>query len=123
MKRLAVCAAAMAAVIGVSVYSLFTVRESSRTITALVEAALDDSNAPERTLSLIGEADERWQAMRPKLDLFVRTDRLDEISCLISRLGAMYESGSDDFAAECLELEERLRLIFRDELPRAEMVL
>ena len=111
MKRLIICAIAMTVVVFVSFYARHLVRDRSETICNMTDSVLAAADRPETALARLAALEERWSSIRRGLGFFVRADKLEEISCRVVRLRAMYTEGSDDFAAECLELEERLRLL------------
>ena len=111
MKRLVICGALMAVVIFVSLYARHTVLDRSESLCGMTDAVLAAYREPDTALARLDELERRWSSVRERLGFFVRADRLEEISCRVARLKAMYTEGSDDFAAECLELEERLRLL------------
>ncbi|MBR4622879.1 MAG: DUF4363 family protein [Ruminococcus sp.] len=117
MKRTGICAAAMLAVILVSAFSLGTVRKSSVTLSEAAEGVLEAAERGE-AMPAIEELEGKWNELRPKLGYFVKTEIIEEIGSIISRLGEMYAQGSDDFRAECSELEERLDAMYRSELPQ-----
>ncbi|GEM_PF-4107360 len=111
MKRLVICGLLMAVVAFVSLYARHSVLDRSESLCDMTDAVLAAYREPDTALARLDELERRWSSVRRQLGFFVRTDRLEEISCRVARLKAMYTDGSDDFAAECLELEERLRLL------------
>ncbi|MBR1765284.1 MAG: DUF4363 family protein [Ruminococcus sp.] len=111
MKRLIICGVAMAVVVLVSFYARHLVRDRSEMICNMTDSVLAAADRPEAAIARLEDLEERWRSIRRALGFFVRADKLEEISCRVVRLRAMYTEGSDDFPAECLELEERLRLL------------
>ncbi len=118
MKRLVLCIVIIAAIVAAGVWSCEEVLIKNRKLYGFireVEADFSQGMPAEESISALENYFE--EDYRPALAVFINDEKLYEMSEAVSRLRPMYESGCDEFSAECAALEARADSIYRGELP------
>lgn len=119
MKRVAIAAALLAAIMICSAASALIIRAENRELAAVTEEISEYSRAGDAKKA--AEAAERftelWKRFERKMSVFVRDDKLGELSASAAKVPAYIAAANDELDAELESIRRRLDLIYRSELP------
>lgn len=118
MKRFIISIAIICAIVAAGIFSCAAVYEKNTRlyghITGVLEAYGSDGDVGSEISSLESFFEKEYA---PGLCRIVNDERIGEISVMISRLRAMYQSDCDEFTSECEAIKKSAENIFRAELP------
>lgn len=118
MKRVIICLSIIAIIIAVGAFTIRSVSINNDRlyghIDAVISAYESDGDVPSEIEKL---RDFFLNDYMPKLGCVINDDLLGELWTGISRLEPMYDSGCDEFTAECESLRSGAKKIYYDELP------
>ena len=118
MKRLVVCLAIIGAIIAAGIFSCAVVSSKNDKLYGYIQSVEEKYNAGESPEAEIAALDGFFKtSYAPGLACIVNDDELSELAIGISKLLPMYESGCDEFTAECEAIRMGARRIYRDEVP------
>ena len=118
MKRLAVCIAIIAAIIAAGIFSVDAVSEKNKKLYGRIDSVLEAYGAGGETAEAISELEDYFHGdYAPRLACIVDDDSLFEMSVSVNKLRAMYESGCDEFTAECEAIRAGAEKILKSEAP------
>ncbi len=124
MKRLAVCIAIIAAIVAAGVFSIGLVSSKNERLYGMVRGVIETYEAGGDVSGRINELTDFFKEdYAPKLACVVNDGMLAEMAASASKLEAMYQSGCDEFTAECEALLTGADRILRSELPAAYRVM
>lgn len=119
MKRVAIAAALLAAIMICSTASALIIRAENRELAAVTEEISEYSKAgdTEKAAEAAERFTELWKRFERKMSVFVRDDKLGELSASAAKVPAYIAAANDELDAELESIRRRLDLIYRSELP------
>lgn len=124
MKRIIISISIMALIVAVGVAALITAYSENDRLYGKIESVV-------RAYESGGDVSKEIEALKkffkqsyaPALGAFVDDETLGELLSFINRLAPMYESGCDEFTAECEALRTEAEKIYLGELPSVFRIL
>ena len=118
MKRLALCAFIMAAVIFSSVFSLVMLDSASDELYVHIDDCLEayysgDEGIEEKIDSL----EVYWGEYYVKASFLTRSSSLDDVSCTAARLMPLLKENGEEFTAELNSIRYRAFLLYESQVP------
>lgn len=119
MSRVITAISIITAIIAYSVFAIFVIRsETSELISSADEVRMynnsgDTANAADAAERL----SDKWLGFEKKMSVFVRDDKLTELSKAISKVRPYVTAANDELNAELENISRQLWLLYRSELP------
>lgn len=119
MSRVITAFSIIAAIIAYSVFAAFVIRnESSELISITNEIKeLNKINDAVNADAAAEKLMEQWYDFEKKMSIFVRDDKLSELSKAVSKVRPYITDANDELNAELENIDRQLWLIYRSELP------
>lgn len=123
MKRIIISFGIIAAIIGVSIFSLVFMDKNNKEmfeqldeITSLYENRSDDIQKE------IQDFQDFWEKYYIRYSYITQCSTLDDISYSVAKLDELYNAGSDDFIPECESIKYRVKRIYDRQYPHLHSV-
>lgn len=119
MKRVMTAAVILTAVMLCSAASILTIRAENMELTAVLAEISEYSRAgdTEKASAAAERFTGMWRRFERKMSVFVRDDRLGELSASAAKVPAYITAANDELDSELESIRRRLDLIYRSELP------
>ena len=119
MDRVITAFLLIAVIIAYSTVSVFVVRKESSELTAITDS-ISEYNKNGDTVNASAAAEElteKWFSFEKKMSVFVRDDKLNELSKAIAKIPPYITAANDELNAELENVRRQLQLVCRSELP------
>lgn len=123
MKRLYISTAILFFIIALGLLSIYLIAEQNERLYGKIDAVIEKYRSGEDVTASIADLDGAYKRYRRLVGSLSDDSEVYEIGVSISKLQAMYESGSDEFLAECYVIRTLAREIFQRQRPSFERLL
>lgn len=118
MKRLVLCCAMLAAIIGLAVVSLNMLKKSGEELYDSIDCCLKAYySGSGEVFDEIERIEQNWGSYYVKASYLTRSASLDDISCSVAKLEPLLKADCDEFASELNSIRYRVFLIYEAQIP------
>lgn len=119
MKRVAIAAVLLAAIMICSAVSVLIIRAENRELILVTEEIREynKSGDSEKAAAAADVLQNKWYAFEREMSVFVRDDKLSTLSASVAKIPSYINSANDELDAELESIHRQLDLIYRSELP------
>ncbi len=119
MSRVVTAFSIIAAIIAYSFFAAFAIRNESSELISITEEIkeLNKINDAVNADAAAEKLTEQWYDFEKKMSIFVRDDKLNELSRAVSKVRPYITDANDELNAELENIDRQLWLIYRSELP------
>lgn len=118
MKRITLCIGIFAAIIVVSVSSLFMLHKNNnkviKMLDEIMEAYYEDADDVGEK---VHDLEEYWEDYYINISFVAQSSTLDDISYSVAKLLSMYEQDSDEFVSECESIKYWVKRVYDSQFP------
>lgn len=122
MKRIIISMVIIAAIIAAGCLAIIGIEAENTKIYGKIEEVLS-SDSDEEAEAALDELEEAFRKYSKRLSCIVDEDLLAEMEGVLYTLKPMYESGSDEFTAQCELLRSYAKRILDREIPSPGRIL
>ncbi len=119
MSRVVTAFSIIAAIIAYSFLAAFIIRNESSELISITDE-IKDLNKINDAVNADAAAEkltEQWYDFEKKMSIFIRDDKLNELSRSVSKVRPYITDANDELNAELENIDRQLWLIYRSELP------
>lgn len=119
MKRVILAFCLIGAVMAYSAAAVLIIRSESRELIAVTDEIIgyNKSGDSEKASEAAVKLNEKWHKFERSMSVFVRDDKLNNLSASVARVEPYIQSANDELEAELQNVRRQLTLIYRSELP------
>ncbi len=119
MNRVVTAFSIIAAIIAYSVFAAVVIRREKDELIAVTDEiiAYNDLGDKENAYASAEKLSGIWSDLEKKMSVFVRDDKLHELSKAVSKVGPYINAANDELDAELHNIRRQLQLVYRSELP------
>ena len=119
MSRVVTAFSIIVAIIAYLVFAAFIIRNESSELISITDE-IKDLNKINDAVNADAAAEkltEQWYDFEKKMSIFIRDDKLNELSRSVSKVRPYITDANDELNAELENIDRQLWLIYRSELP------
>ena len=119
MNRVVTAFSIIAAIIAYSVFAAVVIRREKDELIAVTDEiiAYNDLGDKENAYASAEKLSGIWSDLEKKMSVFVRDDKLHELSKAVSKVGPYINAANDELDAVLHNIRRQLQLVYRSELP------
>ncbi len=119
MNRVITAFSMIAAIIAYSVFAVFVIRGETGELIAAVDEISErsENNDTAGAKAAADELSDQWYGFEKKMSVFVRDDKLNELSRTIAKISPYITDANDELDAELRNVRRQLWILYRSELP------
>ncbi|MBP1561393.1 MAG: DUF4363 family protein [Oscillospiraceae bacterium] len=119
MKRVILAFCLIGTVMAYSAAAVLIIRSESRELIEVTDEIIEynKSGDSEKASEAAVMLNEKWHEFERSMSVFVRDDKLNNLSASVARVEPYIQSANDELEAELQNVRRQLTLIYRSELP------
>ncbi|MDO5560970.1 MAG: DUF4363 family protein [Oscillospiraceae bacterium] len=125
MARICMATAMILSIIGVGLFSFFSIKNENEKISRMLDniAYLSENDETQKAISASDALSGAWRKSYNKMYCFVNHNDLAEIDDLIPRLHMLIEGDSDETTAEIESIKEKMKRMYTKHRPTYRNIL
>lgn len=119
MKRVVIAAAIIAAIMVYSASAAVIIKNRNSELIAVTEeiSEYNKTGDSEKAAAAADVLQNKWYAFEREMSVFVRDDKLNNLSASVAKIPSYIAAANDELDAELESIHRQLNIIYRSELP------
>lgn len=119
MKRVVIAAAIIAAIMVYSASAAVIIKNRNSELIAVTEeiSEYNKTGDSEKAAAAADMLQNKWYAFEREMSVFVRDDKLNNLSASVAKIPSYIAAANDELDAELESIHRQLNIIYRSELP------
>lgn len=119
MKRVVIAAAIIAAIMVYSASAAVIIKNRNSELIAVTEeiSEYNKTGDSEKAAAAADMLQKKWYAFEREMSVFVRDDKLNNLSASVAKIPSYIAAANDELDAELESIHRQLNIIYRSELP------
>lgn len=119
MKRVVIAAAIIAAIMVYSASAAVIIKNRNSELIAVTEeiSEYNKTGDSEKAAAAADMLQKKWYAFEREMSVFVRDDKLNNLSASVAKIPSYLAAANDELDAELESIHRQLNIIYRSELP------
>lgn len=119
MKRVVIAAAIIAAIMVYSASAAVIIKNRNSELIAVTEeiSEYNKTGDSEKAAAAADILQKKWYAFEREMSVFVRDDKLNNLSASVAKIPSYIAAANDELDAELESIHRQLNIIYRSELP------